>query len=108
MPLRQAGSTFRGGLLDCGPPFDAWRRSTCDEEPHQGMNGAPTDISLVAEPGHRRDAALPRNAQIYFIAVAITAAAVTLPVIVRLQTHHQWPAFLILPFAPAISRLFVF
>src|SRR5207249_2289798 len=73
MPLRQGGSTFRGGLLDCGPPFDAWRRSTCDEGPHQGMNGAPTDISLVAEPGHGRDAALPRHAQIYFIAVAMAA-----------------------------------
>src|SRR5881396_610216 len=107
MPLRQGGSTFRGGLLDCGPPFDAWRRSTCDEGPHQGMNGAPTDISLVAEPGHGRDAALPRNAQIYFIAVAITAASVTLPFIGRLQTTHQWPGFLILASAAAIARLFV-
>ena len=77
------------------------------EAPHQGMNGAPTDISLVAEPGQGRDGALPRNAQIYFIAVAITAAAVTLPFIGRLQTTHQWPAFLILASAAAIARLFV-
>src|SRR6266571_5085819 len=71
------------------------------------MNGAPTDISLVAEPGHGRDAALPRNARIYFIAVAITAGSVTLPFIGRLQTTHQWPAFLILASAAAIARLFV-
>jgi len=71
------------------------------------MSGAPTDISLVAEPGQGRDGALPRNAQIYFIAVAITAAAVTLPFIGRLQTTHQWPAFLILASAAAIARLFV-
>ena len=35
------------------------------EAPHQGMNGVPTDISLVAEPGQGRDGALPRNAQVY-------------------------------------------
>ena len=74
---------------------------------YQGMNGVPTDISLVAEPGQGRDGALPRNAQIYFAAVAITAAAVTLPFIGRLQTTHQWPAFLILASAAAIARLFV-
>ena len=74
---------------------------------YEGMNGVPPDISLVAEPGQGRDGALPRNAQIYFIAVAITAAAVTLPFIGRLQTTHQWPAFLILASAAAIARLFV-
>jgi len=74
---------------------------------HQGMSTAPTDISLVAEPGTGRDGALPRNAQIYFIAVAITAAAVTLPFIGRLQTTHHWRAFLILASAAAIARLFV-
>ena len=77
------------------------------EAPHQGMNGVPSDISLVAEPGQGRDGALPRNAQIYFAAVAITAAAVTLPFIGRLQTTHQWPAFLILASAAAVARLFV-
>ena len=71
------------------------------------MSAVPTDISLVAEPGQGRDGALPRNAQIYFAAVAITAASVTLPFIGRLQTTHQWPAFLILASAAAIARLFV-
>ena len=68
------------------------------------MSAVPTDISLAAEPGPGRDGGLPRNAQIYFIAVAITAAAVTLPFIGRLQTTHQWPAFLILASAAAIAR----
>ena len=66
------------------------------------MSAAPTDISLVAEPGAGRDGALPRNAQVYFAAVAITAGAVTLPFIGRLQTTHQWPAFLLLASAAAI------
>src|SRR3954470_10512169 len=108
MPLGQAASTFRGGLLVCGPPFEAWRRRTCDEGPHQGMSAVPTDISLTSEPGGPgRESGLPRNAQIYFAAVAITAAGVTLPFIGRLQTTHQWPAFLILASAAAIARLFV-
>ena len=77
------------------------------KDPHEGINATPTDISLAAEPGPGRDGALPRNAQIYFAAVAITAASVTLPFIGRLQTTHQWPAFLILASAAAIARLFV-
>src|SRR5256885_14828469 len=107
MPPCQTPSTFRGGLLVCGPPFETWRRRTRDEGLLEGMSAAPTDISLVSEPGPGRDGALPRNAQIYFIAVAITAAGVTVPFIGRLQTTHQWPAFLILASAAAISRLFV-
>src|SRR6266508_1151759 len=106
MPLRQAGSTFRGGLLDCGPRSKRGEGVPAMKD-YQGMNAVPTDISLVAEPGQGRDGALPRNAQIYFVAVAITAAAVTLPFIGRLQTTHQWPAFLILASAAAIARLFV-
>src|SRR5512132_1981049 len=73
----------------------------------RGANLAPTDISLVAEPGSGRDEMLPRNAKIYFIAVAITAAAVTLPFIGRLQATDHWPAFLILASCAATARLFV-
>src|SRR2546423_14473258 len=71
------------------------------------MSAVPTDISRTAEPGPGRDRGLPRNARIYFAAVAITAGAVTLPFIGRLQTTHEWPAFLILASAAAIARLFV-
>ena len=71
------------------------------------MSAVPTDISLAAEPGPGRDGGLPRNAQIYFALVAITAASVTLPFIGRLQTTHEWPAFLILASAAATARLFV-
>src|SRR2546425_5804264 len=71
------------------------------------MSAVPTDISRTAEPGPGRDGGLPRNARIYFAAVAITAGAVTLPFIGRLQTTHEWPAFLILASAAAIARLFV-
>src|SRR5256714_13103836 len=71
------------------------------------MSAVPTDISLAAEPGRGRDSGLPRNAQIYFALVAITAAAVTIPFVGRLQTTHEWPAFLILASAAAIARLFV-
>src|SRR5213078_1517411 len=65
------------------------------------------NISLTAEPGPGRDGGLPRNARIYFAAVAITAGAVTLPFIGRLQTTHEWPAFVIFGSAAAIARLFV-
>ena len=71
------------------------------------MSAVPTDISRTAEPGPERDRGLPRNARIYFAAVAITAGGVTLPFIGRLQTTHEWPAFLILASAAAIARLFV-
>src|SRR6476661_1089117 len=71
------------------------------------MSGVPTDISLTVESGSGKDGALPRNARIYFIAVAVVAAGVTLPFTGRLQTTHQWPAFLILASAAAIARLFV-
>jgi diguanylate cyclase (GGDEF)-like protein len=93
----------------CLRPFRSKRGEgePCDEEVHEGMSAVPTDTSLVAEPGSGRDGALPRNARIYFIAVAITAAGVTLPFIGRLQTTHQWPAFLILASAAATARLFV-
>jgi diguanylate cyclase (GGDEF)-like protein/putative nucleotidyltransferase with HDIG domain len=71
------------------------------------VSAAPTDISLVAESDSGRPETLPRNARIYFALVAITAAAVTVPFLGRLQTTHQWPAFLILASAAAIARLFV-
>src|SRR5436305_4514983 len=71
------------------------------------MSAVPTDISLAAEPGPGRDGGLPRNAQIYFVLVAITAAGVTLPFIGRLQSTHHWTAFLILASAAATARLFV-
>src|SRR5437667_4524759 len=71
------------------------------------MGAVPTDISRTAEPGPGRDGGLPRNARIYFAAVAITAGAVTLPFIGRLQTTHEWPAFLVLASAAATARLFV-
>src|SRR5256885_5527574 len=71
------------------------------------MSAVPTDISRPREPGPGRDRGLPRNARIYFAAVAITAGGVTLPFIGRLQATHEWPAFLILASAAAIARLFV-
>ena len=71
------------------------------------MSAVPTDISRTTEPGPGRDRGLPRNARIYFAAVAITAGGVTLPFIGRLQTTHEWPAFLILASAAAVARLFV-
>src|SRR5437667_2618398 len=71
------------------------------------MGAVPTDISRTTEPGPGRDRGLPRNARIYFAAVAITAGGVTLPFIGRLQTTHEWPAFLVLASAAATARLFV-
>src|SRR6266487_1984876 len=72
------------------------------------MSAVPTDISISTEPGPGRDGGLPRNAQIYFAAVAITAAAVTLPFIGRLQTTHEWPAFNILDYSlSAMAAWFV-
>ena len=50
------------------------------------MSAAPTDISLVSEPGSGRNERLPRNARIYFLLVALTAAAVTIPFVGRLQS----------------------
>ena len=57
------------------------------------MSAAPKDISLVDEPGSDRTERLPRNARIYFVLVALTAAAVTIPFVGRLQTTHHWTAF---------------
>jgi diguanylate cyclase (GGDEF)-like protein/putative nucleotidyltransferase with HDIG domain len=71
------------------------------------VSAAPTDISLVSEPGSGRNERLPRNARIYFLLVAITAAAVTIPFVGRLQSTHHWTAFLILASAAATARLFV-
>jgi diguanylate cyclase (GGDEF)-like protein/putative nucleotidyltransferase with HDIG domain len=68
---------------------------------------APTEISLVAEPGSGRSVALPRNAKLYFFAVALLALGVTLPFVGRLQTTHHWGAFLILATCAATARLFV-
>ena len=71
------------------------------------MSAAPTDISLVGEPGSGRTERLPRNARVYIVLVALTAAAVTIPFAGRLQTTHHWTAFLILASAAATARLFV-
>ena len=71
------------------------------------MSAVPTDIALTAEPGHGRDDGLPLNAKIYFVLVAVTAAAVALPFLGRLNHAHEWTAFLILGAAAAIARLFV-
>jgi len=56
---------------------------------YEGMNGVPTDISLATEPGQGRDGALPRNAQVYFVAVAITAGIFGL-------AHALTPAYAVL------------
>jgi diguanylate cyclase (GGDEF)-like protein/putative nucleotidyltransferase with HDIG domain len=71
------------------------------------MSAVPTDISLVTESGSGRNEQLPLNARIYFVLVALAAAAVTLPFVGRLQNTHHWTAFLILASAAATARLFV-
>jgi diguanylate cyclase (GGDEF)-like protein/putative nucleotidyltransferase with HDIG domain len=72
------------------------------------MSAIPSDIALASEPGHgRADTGLPLNAKIYFAAVAVVAAAVTVPFLDRLQTAHEWTTFLILASAAAVARLFV-
>src|SRR5256886_7915238 len=70
------------------------------------MSVVPTDISLVAEHGSGRSETLPRNAWIYFVCVAIATAAATLPFLGRLQSTHEWGAFLILGSCAAIAQLF--
>jgi diguanylate cyclase (GGDEF)-like protein/putative nucleotidyltransferase with HDIG domain len=71
------------------------------------MSAVPTDISLVTESGSGRNEQLPLNARIYFVLVALAAAAVTLPFVGRLQNTDHWTAFLILASAAATARLFV-
>src|SRR2546430_7923338 len=60
------------------------------------MSTAPTDISLVAEPGSGRNETLPRKAWIYFVVVTVATAAATLPFLGRLQHTHEWAGFLVL------------
>jgi diguanylate cyclase (GGDEF)-like protein/putative nucleotidyltransferase with HDIG domain len=71
------------------------------------VSAAQTDISLVDDQGSGPNERLPRNARIYFVLVAITAGAVTIPFLGRLQSTHHWTAFLILASAAATARLFV-
>ncbi len=71
------------------------------------MSAVPTDIALAAEPGHGRDDGLPLNAKLYFGLVALTAAAVTVPFLGRLEHTRDWTAFLVLGSAAAVARLFV-
>jgi diguanylate cyclase (GGDEF)-like protein/putative nucleotidyltransferase with HDIG domain len=71
------------------------------------VSAVPTDIPLVAEPGSGRNERLAGKARIYFIAVAATAAAVTIPFLPRLQDTQHWVPFLILASAAAVARLFV-
>jgi diguanylate cyclase (GGDEF)-like protein/putative nucleotidyltransferase with HDIG domain len=71
------------------------------------MSSVPTDIPLGSEPGPARDERLSVPAKIYFVAVAVVAAAVTLPFLGRLQNTHEWTTFLILGSAAAVARLFV-
>src|SRR5213080_2377823 len=70
------------------------------------MSTAPTDISLVAEPGSGRNETLPRKAWIYFVVVTVATAGVTLPFLGRLQDSHDWAAFLILGSCAAVAQLF--
>ena len=70
------------------------------------MSAVPTEIPVVAEPGSERSGALPRNARIYFLIVALATAAATLPFLGRLQHTHDWVAFFILGSAAATAQLF--
>jgi diguanylate cyclase (GGDEF)-like protein/putative nucleotidyltransferase with HDIG domain len=70
------------------------------------VSAVPTDMPIVAEPGSGRSEALPRNARIYFLFVAIATAAATLPFLARLQHTHEWIAFFILGSAAATAQLF--
>src|SRR3989454_5068942 len=70
------------------------------------MGTAPTDISLVAEPGSGRNETLPRKAWIYFVVVTVATAAATLPFLGRLQHTHEWAGFLVLGSFAAVAQLF--
>src|SRR5438874_2563114 len=70
------------------------------------MSTAPTDISLVAEPGSGRSETLPRSAWIYFVVVTVATAAATLPFLGRLQHTHEWAGFLVLGSFAAVAQLF--
>src|SRR2546430_5804725 len=70
------------------------------------MSTAPTDISLVAEPGSGRNETLPRKAWIYFVVVTVATAAATLPFLGRLQHTHKWAGFLVLGSFAAGAQLF--
>src|SRR2546429_3893729 len=68
------------------------------------MSTAPTDISLVAEPGSGRNETLPRKAWIYFVVVTVATAAATLPFLGRLQHTHEWAGFLVLGSFAAVPQ----
>src|SRR5213080_3889313 len=63
MPLGGAGSTFRGGLLSAAlPTTRGEERDPAMTDGSTAVTTAPTDISLVAEPGSGRSERLPRSA----------------------------------------------
>ena len=69
----QRPSTFRGGLLSAAHQFEAWRRRTRDGR-HRSQGVSASAHRYLARRRARlreRDERLPRNAQIYFVAVAI-------------------------------------
>src|SRR5919197_2042068 len=70
------------------------------------MSAVPTDTALVADPVAGRDDRLPLNARIYFVLTAVAAAAISVPFLGRLNDTHSWTAFLTLPSAAAVARLF--
>ena len=80
------GSTFRGGLSTAAHPFDAWRRSTCDEGPHEGMNGRPPISRSSPSPARGETGRCPETRRSTSSRSRSSAAAVTLPFIGRLQT----------------------
>src|SRR5438309_6508139 len=113
MPWPKPAPSFRirkagGGRLRPDPFLAAAPRGREEEgaTKHE-MSAVPTDIALAAEPGPGRDDRMPLNAKLYFAFVAITAAAVTIPFVGRLDHAHDWTAFLVLGSAAAVARLFV-
>src|SRR5437868_4112932 len=100
---RRVAAVRLASLLGCGPRVDARKKVRRTNE----MSAVPTEIALAAEPGPGRDDHMPLNAKLYFAFVAITAAAVTIPFVGRLDHAHDWTAFLVLGSAAAVARLFV-
>ena len=71
------------------------------------MSAVPSEIPLTADADSHRGTGLPRNARIYFVAIALSAAAATIPFVGRISHSHGWLAFALLGGAAAIAQLFV-
>jgi diguanylate cyclase (GGDEF)-like protein len=97
--------SFLDELLACG--LGRERENPAKNTRLERVTAVPSEITLVVPSRSAANAALPRKAWVYFLAVATVTAATGLPFMAQLQDTRGWLAFLVLGSAAAVAQLFV-